>query len=229
MMSLILVVEDERELNKVLQAYLTRAGYRALGAFSGDEGLRLYEQEKPDLVLLDLNLPGRDGLELAREMRKTRDIPIIMATARVDEIDRLIGLELGADDYVSKPYSPREVVARVKAVLRRGVREPEPKAVLTLGKLSLEPEAHRVALAGKQLELTPTEFGMLQLLVSQPGRAFTRLQLLEAAQGVSYEGYERSVDVHVKNLRRKLKEADPAGQYIETVFGVGYRASRMES
>ncbi len=228
-MSLILVVEDEKELNKVLQAYLVRAGYRALGAFSGDEGLCLYELEKPDLVLLDLNLPGRDGLELAREMRKTRDVPIIMATARVDEIDRLIGLELGADDYVAKPYSPREVVARVKAVLRRGARRPEPATVLTLGKLSLDNTAHSAELAGKPLELTPTEFGILQLLVSQPGRVFTRLQLLEAAQGTSYEGYERSVDVHVKNLRRKLKEADPGRTYIETVFGVGYRASRIES
>ncbi|HOG59059.1 MAG TPA: response regulator transcription factor [Anaerolineaceae bacterium] len=227
-MPLILVVEDEKELNKLLQAYLTRAGYRALGAFSGDEGLRLYEQEKPDLVLLDLNLPGKDGLELAREMRKSRDVPIIMATARVDEIDRLIGLELGADDYVSKPYSPREVVARVKAVLRRGARVPQQAPVLTLGKLRLDIDAHQTALGGKQLELTPTEFGILQLLVSQPGRVFTRLQLLEAAQGTSYEGYERSVDVHVKNLRRKLKEADPAGKYIETVFGVGYRANRME-
>ena len=228
-MSKILIVEDERELNKVLQAYLTRAGYRAIGAFSGDEGLRLYEQEKPDLVLLDLNLPGRDGLDLAREMRKTRDVPIIMATARVDEIDRLIGLELGADDYVAKPYSPREIVARVKAVLRRGARVPEPAAVLTLGKLRLDTDAHSTSLGGKALELTPTEFGMLQLLVSQPGRVFTRLQLLEAAQGNSYEGYERSVDVHIKNLRRKLKEADPGRQYIETVFGVGYRASRIES
>lgn len=228
-MSLILIVEDEKELNKVLQAYLTRAGYRALGAFSGDEGLRLYEQEKPDLVLLDLNLPGRDGLDLAREMRKTRDVPIIMATARVDEIDRLIGLELGADDYVAKPYSPREIVARVKAVLRRGARVPETAAVLTLGKLRLDTDAHSTSLGGKALELTPTEFGMLQLLVSQPGRVFTRLQLLEAAQGNSYEGYERSVDVHIKNLRRKLKEADPGRQYIETVFGVGYRASRIES
>ncbi len=228
-MSLILVVEDEKELNKVLQAYLVRAGYRALGAFSGDEGLRLYELEKPDLVLLDLNLPGRDGLELAREMRKTRDVPIIMATARVDEIDRLIGLELGADDYVAKPYSPREVVARVKAVLRRGARRPEPATVLTLGKLSLDNTAHSAELVGKPLELTPTELGILQLLVSQPGRVFTRLQLLEAAQGTSYEGYERSVDVHVKNLRRKLKEADPGRTYIETVFGVGYRASRIES
>ena len=227
-MPLSLVVEDEKELNKLLQAYLTRAGYRALGAFSGDEGLRLYEQEKPDLVLLDLNLPGKDGLELAREMRKSRDVPIIMATARVDEIDRLIGLELGADDYVSKPYSPREVVARVKAVLRRGARVPQQAPVLTLGKLRLDIDAHQTALGGKQLELTPTEFGILQLLVSQPGRVFTRLQLLEAAQGTSYEGYERSVDVHVKNLRRKLKEADPAGKYIETVFGVGYRANRME-
>src|SRR5690606_37446185 len=140
-----------------------------------------------------------------------------------------IGLELGADDYVAKPYSPREVVARVKAVLRRGARRPEPATVLTLGMLNLDYTAHSAELAGKPLELTPTEFGILQLLVSQPGRVFTRLQLLEAAQGTSYEGYERSVDVHVKNLRRKLKEADPGRTYIETVFGVGYRASRTES
>ncbi|HOG78064.1 MAG: response regulator transcription factor [Chloroflexi bacterium] len=227
-MSLILVVEDEKELNKVLQAYLTRAGYRALSAYSGHEALRVWESEKPDLVILDLNLPGMDGLELAREMRKTRDVPIIMATARVDEVDRLIGLELGADDYVTKPYSPREVVARVKAVLRRGARTQEMPAVLTLGKLSLDTNAHSAKLGGASVELTPTEFGMLQLLVSQPGRVFTRLQLLEAAQGMSYEGYERSVDVHVKNIRRKLKDADPDQQYIETVFGVGYRARKME-
>ncbi|HOE35236.1 MAG: response regulator transcription factor [Chloroflexi bacterium] len=227
-MSVILVVEDERELNKVLQAYLTRAGYRALSAYSGPEALRLWEQEKPDLVILDLNLPGIDGLELAREMRKTRDVPIIMATARVDEVDRLIGLELGADDYVTKPYSPREVVARVKAVLRRGARAPEAPAVLTLGKLSIDTGAHSAKLGSAPLELTPTEFGMLQLLVSQPGRVFTRLQLLEAAQGMSFEGYERSVDVHIKNLRRKIKEADPEQQYIETVFGVGYRARQIE-
>jgi len=179
-------------------------------------------------VILDLNLPGMDGLELAREMRKTRDVPIIMATARVDEVDRLIGLELGADDYVTKPYSPREVVARVKDVLRRGARTQEMPAVLTLGKLSLDTNAHSAKLGGASVELTPTEFGMLQLLVSQPGRVFTRLQLLEAAQGMSYEGYERSVDVHVKNIRRKLKDADPDQQYIETVFGVGYRARKME-
>lgn len=227
-MSLILVVEDEKELNKVLQAYLTRVGYRALSAYSGHEALRVWESEKPDLVILDLNLPGMDGLELAREMRKTRDVPIIMATARVDEVDRLIGLELGADDYVTKPYSPREVVARVKAVLRRGARTQEMPAVLTLGKLSLDTNAHSAKLGGASVELTPTEFGMLQLLVSQPGRVFTRLQLLEAAQGMSYEGYERSVDVHVKNIRRKLKDADPDQQYIETVFGVGYRARKME-
>ncbi len=179
-------------------------------------------------MILDLNLPGIDGLELAREMRKTRDVPIIMATARVDEVDRLIGLELGADDYVTKPYSPREVVARVKAVLRRGARAPEAPAVLTLGKLSIDTGAHSAKLGSAPLELTPTEFGMLQLLVSQPGRVFTRLQLLEAAQGMSFEGYERSVDVHIKNLRRKIKEADPEQQYIETVFGVGYRARQIE-
>ena len=228
-MQTILIIEDEPELARILRSYLESAGFKVVTADRGDRGLQVWRSEQPDLVLLDLNLPGMDGLDVARAIRKESDAPLIMVTARVEEADRLIGLELGADDYISKPYSPREVVARVKAVLRRGAREPEAKTVLTLGKLSLDTDAHSAVLAGKPLELTPTEFGMLQLLASQPGRVFTRLQLLEAAQGVSYEGYERSVDVHVKNLRRKLKEADPTGQYIETVFGVGYRASRMES
>jgi len=178
--------------------------------------------------LLDLNLPGMDGLEVAKRIRKVKDTPIIMVTARVDEVDRLIGLELGADDYITKPFSPREVVARVKAVLRRSNRPPEASGILQLGDLRLDPERHAVTLRSQTVELTPTEFDMLKLLLSQPGRVFTRLQLLEAAQGVSYEGYERSVDVHIKNLRHKLKEVDPDSSYIETVFGVGYRTTPME-
>jgi DNA-binding response OmpR family regulator len=169
-----------------------------------------------------------DGLEVAKRIRKVKDTPIIMVTARVDEVDRLIGLELGADDYITKPFSPREVVARVKAVLRRSNRLPEAGGILQLGDLRLDAEKHVVTLRDQAVELTPTEFDMLKLLLSQPGRVFTRLQLLEAAQGVSYEGYERSVDVHIKNLRHKLKEADPDSAYIETVFGVGYRATPME-
>ena len=227
-MSTILIVEDEKELNKVLQAYLSKAGFQTLCAYRGDEALRLWEKESPDLILLDLNLPGMDGLEVAKRIRKVKDTPIIMLTARVDEVDRLIGLELGADDYITKPFSPREVVARVKAVLRRSNRSPEAGGILQLGELRLDSDTHTVMLRDQSIELTPTEFDLLKLLLSQPGRVFTRLQLLEAAQGMSYEGYERSVDVHVKNLRHKLKEVDPDVTYIETVFGVGYRAAPIE-
>ncbi len=227
-MTKILVVEDEVELNKALFEYLNRAGYQVLQAYDGLKALSIWEKENPDLVLLDLNLPGMDGNEVARTIRKTRETPIIMLTARVEEVDRLIGFELGADDYVTKPFSPREVVARVKAVLKRTNRSIDSLEVLEIGQLRIEPDSHTVTLADQQIDLTPTEFDMLVLLASQPGRVFSRLQLLEAAQGVSYEGYERSVDVHIKNLRHKLKEKDPDTNYIETVFGVGYRAARLE-
>ncbi|MGI6250209.1 MAG: response regulator [Anaerolineaceae bacterium] len=222
-MSKILIVEDERELNKVLQAYLSRSGYQTISAYDGNSALDLWRSEKPDLVLLDLNLPGKDGMDVAREIRKVDLTPIIMVTARVDEVDRLIGLEMGADDYITKPYSPREVVARVKAVLRRASQQKEEPAVLQVGRLSIDAPMHVVKIDDNHIDLTPTEFDILTLLVSQPGRVFTRLQLLEAAQGISYEGYERSVDVHIKNLRQKLRAVDPNTNYIETVFGVGYR------
>lgn len=162
-------------------------------------------------------------MDVAREIRKVDLTPIIMVTARVDEVDRLIGLEMGADDYITKPYSPREVVARVKAVLRRASQQKEEPAVLQVGRLSIDAPMHVVKIDDNHIDLTPTEFDILTLLVSQPGRVFTRLQLLEAAQGISYEGYERSVDVHIKNLRQKLRAVDPNTNYIETVFGVGYR------
>lgn len=222
-MSKILIVEDERELNKVLQAYLSRSGYQTISAYDGNSALDLWRSEKPDLVLLDLNLPGKDGMDVAREIRKVDLTPIIMVTARVDEVDRLIGPEMGADDYITKPYSPREVVARVKAVLRRASQQKEEPAVLQVGRLSIDAPMHVVKIDDNHIDLTPTEFDILTLLVSQPGRVFTRLQLLEAAQGISYEGYERSVDVHIKNLRQKLRAVDPNTNYIETVFGVGYR------
>ena len=227
-MAKILVIEDEKELNKVLQAYLVRNGYQALGALNGDEGLSLWQKEDPDLVLLDLNLPGMDGLEVARAIRKVRETPIIMVTARVDEIDRLIGLELGADDYITKPYSPREVVARVKAVLRRAGKQITPTETIIIGKLVIDIDGHEVTLDGKVITLTPTEFSLLSTLASTPGRVFSRLQLLEATQGNAYEGYERSIDAHIKNLRSKLSEDPNAVAYIETVFGVGYRFTKSE-
>jgi two-component system alkaline phosphatase synthesis response regulator PhoP len=223
-MERILIIEDEMELVRVLRGYLEKAGYSVSHANRGDEGLSRWETEKPDLVLLDLNLPGIDGLEVARQMRRKSDIPILMLTARVDELDRLIGLELGADDYISKPFSPREVVARVKAVLRRvGAAARTEAKTLQIGDLEIDTDAHQVKKDGRELELTPTEFSLLAALAGQPGRVYSRLQLLEFSQGTAYEGYERTIDAHIKNLRAKI-ETDPRNpRYIQTVFGIGYR------
>lgn len=223
-MSHVLIIEDEKELANVLKAYLERSGYQVLMAYRGDEGFALWKEQHPDMVLLDLNLPGIDGIDIARKIRQESDTPLIMVTARVEEVDRLLGLELGADDYITKPFSPREVVARVKAVLRRVGRAPEiPSEVLEVGDLEIDKEAHVVRQAGQVLELTPTEFSLLVTMANQPGRAFSRLQLLEVIQGVAYEGYERSIDAHIKNLRAKLGDDSRHPHYIETVFGIGYR------
>ncbi len=218
-MTAILIIEDEHELARVVQSYLEQAGMQVRVEGRGDRGLWAWEQFKPDLVLLDLNLPGMDGLDVAREIRRKADTPIIMITARAEETDRLIGLELGADDYIVKPFSPREVVARVRAVLRRAGQAPGAPKRIREGDLEIDFDAHTVIRAGEPVELTPTEFNLLAALAGQPGRVFSRLQLLEAAQGQAYEGYERTIDAHVKNLRAKLEPS----RYIETVFGVGYR------
>ena len=222
-MATILIVEDEIELVKILRSYLEAAGYTVVTASRGDQGLALWEKQHPDLVLLDLNLPGMDGLDVARSIRRKDETPIIMVTARVEETDRLIGLELGADDYLTKPYSPREVVARVRAVLRRAGSARTTTAVLRLSDLTIDLEAHSVERDGARIELTPTEFNLLAAMADQPGRVFNRLQLLEAVQGTAYEGYERTIDAHIKNLRAKLEVDPKEPRYIETVFGVGYR------
>ena len=222
-MATILIIEDEPELVRGLESYLQRAGFETLAASRGDSGLEAWRAHEPDLILLDLNLPGMDGLDVARTIRREADTPIIMISARIEETDRLIGLELGADDYIVKPYSPREVVARVRTVLRRvqhAVTQPEK---LTHGDLVIDIEGHRVLRAGDEINLTPTEFKLLEKLARHPGRAFNRLQLLEAAQGEAYEGYERTIDAHIKNLRAKVQRADDPEPLIETVFGVGYR------
>ena len=223
-MSTILIIEDEPELVKVLKSYLEQSGYDVLTSYRGDSGLTTWENSRPDLVILDLNLPGMDGLDVARAIRKQADTPIIMVTARVEETDRLIGLELGADDYVTKPYSPREVVARVKAVLRRASGAAQADTAIRIGDMVIDLEAYTVIRDGENIQLTLTEFNILSTLASQPGRVLSRLQLLEATQdGTVYEGYERTVDTHIKNLRSKL-EPDPKNpRYIETVFGVGYK------
>jgi DNA-binding response OmpR family regulator len=226
-MTKILVIEDEPELVRVLRSYLEKSEYEVISAVRGDEGLALWQNHRPDLVILDLNLPGMDGLDVTRAIRQRADTPIIMLTARVEETDRLIGLELGADDYITKPFSPREVVLRVRAVLRRMAGAPaEAPTQLRIGDLEIDEDAHEVRRAGAPVDLTPTEFNLLVAMARQPGRVFTRLQLLEQAQGTAYEGYERTIDAHVKNLRAKL-EADPKNpHFIQTVFGVGYRFTK---
>lgn len=225
----ILVVDDEMQIVRVLRGYLEQAGYRVITAYNGEEALYTARQERPDLVILDLQMPKMDGLEFTRRIRAERpELAILMLTARVEELDRILGLELGADDYVTKPFSPREVVARVKAVLRRG-QAPPASAVLRVGALTLDRERREVTLRDAPVELTPTEFELLATLMAAPGRVFSRAALLEAAQGVAFEAYERTVDAHIKNLRRKI-EPDPADpQYIVTVRGAGYRLEEPET
>jgi DNA-binding response OmpR family regulator len=221
----ILVVDDEPEIVRVVRAYLEEAGFRVVIASDGEEALYVARHEKPDLVVLDVLMPRMDGLEFTRRIRRERDVPVIMLTARAEETDRIVGLELGADDYVTKPFSPREVVARVRAVLRRAHASPEPSPMLRIGSLVLDRTTHTVTVSGQSVDLTPTEFGILETLMTTPGRVFTRGELLEAVQGIAFEAYERTVDVHVKNLRRKL-EPDPAQpRYILTVRGAGYRVN----
>jgi DNA-binding response OmpR family regulator len=227
----LLIIEDEPELVRVLRSYLEKAGYTVLAALRGDVGLTTWEDKHPDLVILDLNLPGMDGLDVARHIRRNeiRRTPIIMLTARTDELDQVLGLEIGADDYIPKPFSPRIVVARVRALLRRSEAIPHAIKKLEVADLEIDQGSHTLMRRGKGIELTPTEFSLLITLAGQPGRAFSRLQLLEAAQGVAYEGYERTIDAHIKNLRAKI-ELDPRRpKYIETVFGVGYRFARFEN
>jgi two-component system alkaline phosphatase synthesis response regulator PhoP len=224
----VLVVDDEPNIVRLARDYLTRAGFDVSSASDGPSALRLARSERPDLIVLDLGLPGVDGLDVARTLRRDSSVPIIMLTARADEADRLVGLELGADDYVTKPFSPRELVARVRAVLRRaqsGGAQPE---VIRTGDLELDLPRVRVTVAGRRVDLTATEFELLATMARQPGRVFTRSQLLDAVQGVAFESYERAIDTHVKNIRRKLEPAPHAPRYLETVFGVGYRVVEPE-
>ncbi|HXF64957.1 MAG TPA: response regulator transcription factor [Caldilineaceae bacterium] len=227
----IVVVEDDGPIRRVVEGYLQQAGYRVLTAADGVAGLALVEQEKPALLVLDLMLPGLDGWALTRRLRSSADpalagLYIIMLTARVEEADRVQGLELGADDYVPKPFSPRELVARVRAALRRLEGPAAPAAPLRAGDLLLEPAYRRAALAGQLLELTTTEFDLLCYLMRHPGRPFTRGELLDALQSDPLHGdaaYERTIDVHIKNIRHKLGDAGRNSRFIETVHGVGYR------
>jgi DNA-binding response OmpR family regulator len=220
----ILVVDDEPKIVKTVRAYLENAGHRVVTAADGQAALTVYRHERPGLVILDLGLPGIDGLDVARVLRRESNVPIIMLTARVDEADRLVGLELGADDYVLKPFSPRELVARVRAVLRRAGPEREVAAPpIAAGDLSIDQERRLVTVGSRAVELTPTEFDLLVVLASHPGRVFSRTELLDRVQGYAFEGYERTVDAHIKNLRQKIEPDPKQPRYLLTVFGVGYR------
>jgi len=226
-MQKILIIEDEPELVKVLRSYLESSGYEVITAFRGDTGLQTWENTRPDLVLLDLNLPGMNGLDVAKAIQKKADTPIIMVTARVEETDRLIGLEIGADDYITKPYSPREVVARVRAVLRRAGKAQTPQEIISISNLVIDLNGHSVTRDDEEIDLTPTEFKILTALAEAPGRVFSRMQILESVQdGPVYEGYERTIDAHIKNLRSKVEVDPKTPKYIETVFGVGYKFSK---
>lgn len=222
-MKTILVVDDELKITRLLRDYLQQAGFRVVTATDGMAALAVARSERPDMIVLDLGLPGLDGLDVTRTLRKTSDVPIIMLTARAEESDRIVGLELGADDYLVKPFSPKELVARVRAVLRRVDAAVEAPALVKAGELEIDTAKRLVALAGRAVDLTPTEFELLLHFARSPGRVYTRAQLLDALHGVAFESYERAIDAHVKNLRRKL-EPDPGNpRYLLTVYGVGYK------
>ena len=222
----ILIVDDDKQIVRLLRSYIEQSGYETLTAYDGNEALHMIRAHHPDLVVLDLMLPGLDGWEITRIIRsdaQLREMPIIMLTARVEDTDRIVGLELGADDYISKPFNPREVVARIRAVLRRVQGKTELPRVLTVGDLRMEVEQHVFTFRGEVIDLTPTEFSLLQLFMQSPGRAFTRPELIEKSLGYTYEGMERTVDSHIKNLRKKIPVEPGQPGYIETVYGVGYR------
>ena len=227
----VLVADDEEKIAKMVGSYLEAAGYLVVLAFDGGRAVSLFRSESPDCLVLDINMPVKDGLEVAREVRKTSSVPIILLTARTDELDRVLGLELGADDYVAKPFSPRELVARVRAVLRRSTGgelfvapyPPAAPASLKRGDLELDLRKRSAAIAGRAIGLTAIQFDILGLLMGEPGRVWTRLEILERAVGASYEGYERTIDAHIKNIRKAIGDNSEDPKYIGTMRGVGYR------
>ncbi len=230
----ILVVDDERKMVGLVRAYLEREGYQVVEAYDGRQALEVFRRETPDLIVLDLMLPELDGMEVCREIRRSSEVPIIMLTARDEDTDKLVGLELGADDYVTKPFSPRELVARIKAVLRRARPAETPgasRAPLTIGDLVMDEERFRATCHGHLLPLTAAEFRILAALAKASGRVLSRAQILDMALGETYEGYERTIDVHIKNLRHKLAVASGAGKgcSIVTVHGIGYKIEEQDN
>jgi DNA-binding response OmpR family regulator len=225
-MKTILVVEDEMKIARLVRDYLVHAGFEVVVAGDGESAIASARGHKPDLVVLDLGLPGRDGIEVTRELRRSSNVPIVMLTARGEEADRIVGLEIGADDYVVKPFSPKELVARVRAVLRRTASAPPGAGgseVLRVSDVEVDIPRMRVRIGGRVVDLTPTEFQLLATFAREPGRVFTRGQLLDAVHGVAFESYERAIDAHVKNIRRKIEPVPGRPRYLLTVHGVGYR------
>jgi DNA-binding response OmpR family regulator len=224
----VLVVEDDAVSQELVRLYLQKDGHKVIAASTGNEGLRLAQEARPDLVVLDLMLPGIDGLEICRRLRQESSVPIVMLTARVEEEDRLAGLDLGADDYITKPFSPRELAARVRAVLRRTDRESREGASkgMTYRGITLDQTNRKVEVNGKSISLTPTEFRLLAMFMREPGRAFTRDQIIDRSFGYDFDGFDRTVDAHVSNLRRKLGMDSESSHYIQAVYGVGYRFGR---
>ncbi len=219
----ILVVDDEERMRSLLNAYLSHEGFTVLAAVDGHDALHQMRRETPDLIVLDLMMPGMDGYEFMRRMRAERDIPVIMLTAKVDEADSILGLELGADDYITKPFSPRVLVARIRAVLRRvGLSVPRGE-LIQAADIRLDRGTRQVLVGQRDVRLTPSEFDLLAAMMEAPGRVYSRAELLERVQGVAYEGYERTIDVHIRNLRSKIEPESNGPRYIETVYGVGYR------
>mgnify|MGYP003588034121 CR=1 FL=1 len=219
----VLIVDDDKKIAELVQAYFEKDGFTTYLAHDGFKALEKIREQKPDIVVLDLMLPGLDGWEVCRRVRKDSEIPILMLTARDEEPDRLTGLEMGADDYVAKPFSAREVVARAKAILRRTNKEAGKAGSVNIGNLFIDREKHTVSKNEVMLEMTPTEFKILDMMASNPGRVFSRLQIIEHVQGYEFEGFERTVDAHIKNLRRKLEDNPKELKYVITVYGVGYK------
>ena len=223
-MATILVVDDEPQIVRIVRDYLQHGGFAVLVASDGPTALRTARTGRPDLVVLDLGLPGLNGLDVARALRRDGEVPIIMLTARSEESDKLVGLELGADDYMTKPFSPKELVARIRTVLRRAQGSRDAPEVIRVGTgVELDVPRMETRIAGRSVDLTKTEFELLSTMARQPGRVFTRAQLLEAVRGEAVESYERAIDAHVKNIRRKIEPDPREPRYVQTVFGVGYR------
>jgi len=227
----VLIVDDDIKLTKLLKNYFEKEDFLTFLAHDGEQALQRVWSQKPDIIVLDLMLPDLDGWEVCRRIRKESDVPIIMLTARDEESDRLIGLEIGADDYVTKPFSPREVVARAKVVLRRVRKAHSKPENIKFGTIRVDGESHQVTDNGKLLEITPTEFKILELLAANQNKVFSRMQIVEQVQGYAFDGYERTIDAHIKNLRRKIEDNPKEPRYIQTVYGVGYKlvGDRIES